>query len=188
MVVGNRQANRRPVFCIAGAESSPSVANCAPLWKLAERKGWYARQIAFCTADEVDDSVALLVLTEGNADKARRQFPHALVAGIPGTDGADLLVPDNAAEPALRQLLRHSETHWRRNLKVMELFREVGLRRQRMSQLSEIGLSLSTRTDFAELQETILREVSIMEKPRKEAASDQGRDGSTSGGESEDSF
>ena len=40
----------------------------------------------------------------------------------------------------------------------MELFREVGARRQRMGQLSDIALSLSTQMDFSVLLETILLE------------------------------
>jgi HD-GYP domain-containing protein (c-di-GMP phosphodiesterase class II) len=58
----------------------------------------------------------------------------------------------------LATLFSHGEDHWRRNLKVMELFREVGAERQRMGQLSDIALSLSTQMEYSDLLETILLE------------------------------
>jgi HD-GYP domain-containing protein (c-di-GMP phosphodiesterase class II) len=67
-----------------------------------------------------------------------------------------------AAHTAMRALLIHGENHWRRNLKVMSLFREVGVRRQRMTQLADIGRSLSTQRNFAELLEAILREARML--------------------------
>jgi len=100
-----------------------------------------------------------MVLLEGaGAPAARRQFPHALLVGADSADGADLCLARGLPAEALLQLLRHAENHWRINLKVLELFREVGARRQRMKQLSDIGRALSLKMDFGELLETILFE------------------------------
>lgn len=128
------------------------------LWRLAQQAGWQTRFLNTCDADEMDEAVALVELQGGGVDAARRQFPHALIVSSREEDGADLVLPALAAQGAMQQLLKHGEKHWRRNLKVMSLFREVGARRQRMTQLSDIGRSLSMRMEFADLLQTILQE------------------------------
>jgi HD-GYP domain-containing protein (c-di-GMP phosphodiesterase class II) len=157
-----------PQFCVAGASalSAPNTAvaklSDGVLWRLAEQAGWQCRYVNACDSDEMDESVALVELHDAGVDSIRRQFPHALVVSAREDAGADLVLPVVAPEAAMRQLLTHGENHWRRNLKVMSLFREVGARRQRMSQLADIGRSLSTRMNFADLLEAILREARIL--------------------------
>ncbi len=148
-----------PTFCLASRVSASATdAAARPLWRLAEQAGWNVRVARVDSADEMDESVALVELDEAGVDSVRRPFPHALIISSRTGDGADLALPADAGDEPQRQLLRHARDHWRRNLKVMELFREVGARRQRMAQLSDIGRSLSMRMDFRDLLETILRE------------------------------
>lgn len=104
------------------------------------------------------DGRCALVLAEGDLSRLRRCFPQALLVAIGQGDGADLLIPEGAVAAMLDPLLEHAREHWRRNHKVLYLHRELGSRRERMRQLSEIALSLSSRVDFDELLETILRE------------------------------
>ena len=70
----------------------------------------------------------------------------------------DLAVPADCGDVALGQVLSHGENFWRRNRKLLELSSEVGLRRQRMHQLAEIGLSLSSEMELDQLLSTILGE------------------------------
>ncbi|MDP6376826.1 MAG: HD domain-containing phosphohydrolase [Kiritimatiellia bacterium] len=110
--------------------------------------------------EEVTDveSVAVVVTGLPGVQDCRRQFPHALVVSEEAGEGADLSVDVNADAVLLRQVLDHGEAHWRRNLKVLELVQEVGTRRQRMHQLSEIGVALSSRMQEGDLLVTILSE------------------------------
>ncbi|MCZ6619403.1 MAG: GAF domain-containing protein, partial [Gammaproteobacteria bacterium] len=89
-------------------------------------------------------------------------FPHALfVAHAPDLD-SDLTIQANADESAFSQLITHGEDNWRRHQQVLDLFLEVGAKKKRMRQLSEIGLSLSTRMGLDELLETILQEARML--------------------------
>jgi HD-GYP domain-containing protein (c-di-GMP phosphodiesterase class II) len=153
----------RPAFCIA--QTAPESTGRGDSAALAERlsegaraRGWTVRTVDVCTSDEIDEQSALVLVIDAGADGVRRHFPHALLVAAHANPGLDLLVPSDADEAALATLLSHGESHWRRNLKVMELFREVGARRQRMGQLSDIALSLSTQMNFSDLLETILLE------------------------------
>jgi HD-GYP domain-containing protein (c-di-GMP phosphodiesterase class II) len=123
---------------------------------LARAAGWRVQETA-CD-DFIDDRAALVLTAGGDAHALHRSFPHALVVSLVDDPGADLVIPDGAGSLALERLLGHAEAHWQRNHKVMQLHREVGSRRERMRQLSDIALALSTRIEFAELLETILRE------------------------------
>ncbi|MEM8765810.1 MAG: HD domain-containing phosphohydrolase [Pseudomonadota bacterium] len=149
-----------PNFCIAGSRDAldaPSVL-AERLINGADKLGWSTRQVDVCAGDEIDEVTALVLIADAGTDAVRRCFPHALLVSEVPRDGADLVVPGDVDDAALDALLGHGESHWRRNLKVMELFREVGARRQRMGQLSDIALSLSTQMDFSVLLETILLE------------------------------
>ncbi len=148
----------RPALALCEGANAPLAA---ALRAGASAAGWVPEPRAPRLSDEhpVDDAVALVLMAErGDAGLLRRSFPHALVVTSGAGSGADLVVPAAAADAALQTLLGHAETHWRRNLKLMALHRELGARRERMRQLSDIALSLSTRIEFAELLETILRE------------------------------
>ncbi|MGE0622751.1 MAG: HD-GYP domain-containing protein [Pseudomonadales bacterium] len=150
----------KPSFCVATA-SRPTGSDNALAERLAARarsRAWQVRQVDVGTSDEVDEQAAVVLVIGAPSKVVRRCFPHALLVAEKEDSGLDLLIPAQADDKALDRLLGHGEGHWRRNLKVMELFREVGARRQRMSQLSDIALSLSTQMNFSDLLETILLE------------------------------
>ncbi|MEZ5549264.1 MAG: HD domain-containing phosphohydrolase [Pseudomonadales bacterium] len=149
-----------PAFCIAGVEPARPrcAAACHRLEETAARSGWTTRYVDIRHSDEMDETVALVVLAGAGADSARRAFPHALLVSFEDPLGADLVLPPEAEGGCLDRLVAHGEEHWRRNLKVLALFREVGARRTRMNQLSDIAKSLSTRMDYSDLLRTILLE------------------------------
>jgi HD-GYP domain-containing protein (c-di-GMP phosphodiesterase class II) len=128
------------------------------LLRLARDAGWQVRQTRIGDQQEMDGAVAMVLLDGAGAAGARRQFPNALLVSPESGDGADLSLADDVPASALSQMLRHAENHWRLNLKVLELFRDVGARRQRTKQLSDIGRVISLKMDFGELLETILFE------------------------------
>ena len=133
------------------------VPLAAALRACAAEAGW--RVIDTPADASVDETVAMVFAPEsGEVRVLRRACPHALIVTTGEPEGADLVVPWSAEAEVLRALLSHAALHWRRNLKVMSLHRELAARRERMRQLSEIALSLSTRMEFPELLETILRE------------------------------
>ena len=150
----------RPTLCIAGSGQlgQRDGGLTALLKTVATERGWAERYVDVCGADEIDELVAVTLVLDAGVDGVRRRFPHALLISTEAEEGIDLQIPRQVDGAALEVLLTHGENHWRRNHKVLELFREVGARRQRMSQLSEIGLSLSTTMEFSELLETILYE------------------------------
>jgi HD-GYP domain-containing protein (c-di-GMP phosphodiesterase class II) len=150
----------KPSFCVAGsgAEASDATTVVSSLKRIAGTRGWQSRYVDVCQGDEIDETAAVVLVAAAGLDSVRRRFPHALLVSLEPQGGVDLVIPDNADHKAVDTLLTHGENHWRRNHKVMELFREVGARRQRMSQLSDIALSLSTTMEFSELLQTILLE------------------------------
>jgi HD-GYP domain-containing protein (c-di-GMP phosphodiesterase class II) len=150
----------KPSFCVAGTTSDApeETALVSRLKDAANGRSWACRYADVCQDDEIDEVAGLVLVVGAGVDSVRRRFPHALLIASEPEAGIDLVVPDAANKAAIDSLLSHSENHWRRNHKVMELFREVGARRQRMSQLSDIALSLSTKMEYSDLLETILRE------------------------------
>lgn len=151
---------RKPTFCVAGTDSSPPDNDALNdvLCAMAQAKDWDTRYVYSCNEDEMDESVALVFVLGAGVDGVRRRFPHALLIAAEAVAGVDLQIPQKPQPHMVSQLLEHGAAHWRRNLKVMELFREVGSRRQRMAQLSEIALALSTQMEFGDLLQTILLE------------------------------
>jgi len=143
----------KPTLCIADETISR-------LASVARAAGWQQRQInAACdSSDEVDKAAAIVVVSRPLTPRLRKRFPHALFVAHATDLETDLTIQPDADESALRQLITHGEENWRRHQKVLELFREVGAKRKRMRQLSEIGLSLSTRMELDDLLETILAE------------------------------
>jgi len=93
--------------------------------------------------------------------RLRRRYPLSLIVGtnkqqpIPGVD-FDLDILDEGE--ALRQTLQHAERYWRNATKVNDLAQDLGLRRQRMHQLSQISLALTAQMTQHELLQTILSE------------------------------
>ena len=149
-----------PTLCIFGQPAASPMQT--RLLARAQAGRWLVQFVRGPDANTVDERVALVLTTQTSVEGLRRQFPHALLVGLsevglPQTS-VDLVITSDACERTLGPLLSHGEDHWRGKLKVMELYREVGARRRRMGQLSEIALSLSTQMDFDELLETILLE------------------------------
>lgn len=86
----------------------------------------------------------------------RLLFPQALMVGA--NKSADVNLGASIPEQQLAQLLQHGESYWRRSLQISELATEVGVRRERLRQLSDIGVLLSSQVDLDDLLETILCE------------------------------
>ena len=119
-------------------------------------------------APQTDSNLSVaLVWVDDSVDVARtrQQYPLALLlcdARQSCASNADL-----ALQPTLdrgnqrlfiEKLLHHALKFWRSNLKVSELGRDVGLRRQRMHQLSQISLALTEQISEQELLQTLLTE------------------------------
>lgn len=145
----------RPCLSLAAAEGVEEPVAQA-IRASARQAGWNVQQAA---PGSVNEAVALAFVPEcADTTGVRQCFPHALIVTTGERDDADLVVPWSADEQLLRPLLAHAAEQWRRNLKLMSLHRELGARRERMRQLSDIACALSTRMEFPELLETILRE------------------------------
>ena len=144
--------------CLSLAQTAGADASLALLLRAcAQEAGW--RIVGAPAEASVNETVAMAFVPEsGNAKGVRRCFPHALIVTTGERDGADLVVPWSSDRQVLQPLFVHAGEHWRRNLKIMSLHRELSARRERMRQLSDIALSLSTRMEFPELLQTILRE------------------------------
>jgi len=143
----------RPTLCIADQTISR-------LASAARAAGWQLRKIDTTddASTEMDKATAIVLMSRPLTPSLRKRFPHALFIGHLPDLNTDLTIQPDAHESALNQLITHGEENWRRHQQVLELFREVGTRRKRMRQLSEIGLSLSTRMELDDLLETILQE------------------------------
>jgi len=105
----------------------------------------------------VDDSV--------DVARIRQRYPLALLlcdAGEKCAGNADFALQATLGNANQRlfieQLLQQAQKYWRSNLKVSELVRDVGLRRQRMHQLSQISLALTEQISEQELLQTLLTE------------------------------
>ncbi len=153
------RTNRReriPSLALVQAEGADQPLTEA-LAARAEQAGWALEGVPSTTS--VDEAVALAFVAEcADVTAVRNAFPYALIVTTGEREGADLVVPWSADDALLASLIGHAEDQWRRNLGVMSLHRELGSRRERTRQLAEIGRSLSTRVEFQELLETILRE------------------------------
>jgi HD-GYP domain-containing protein (c-di-GMP phosphodiesterase class II) len=148
-----------PSFCVAGTPKTLSLdPESRRLVTAVASRNWTTREVDVVQGDEMDETAALVLVRGVGVESARRCFPHALLVSREPLNGVDLVLPAGADDETIEALIGHGEDHWRRNLKVMELFREVGARQQRMSQLSDIALSLSTKMEFSELLQTILLE------------------------------
>ncbi len=144
--------DRHPSLCIHQIPNNT-------LATLARAQDWQVLSPDESLSEDHRDTVALVVLDDESAAAGSRiLLPYALFVALEVDSDADIHVGPNASEEQLRQLLRHSEAHWRRNQKVTQLASEVGMRRQRLHQLSEIGAQLSTQLDLDALLETILSE------------------------------
>ena len=145
-----------PIFVCANPELSEltQVVQAAD-WGVADWQPGLDLVDAF-PGDFDPTRVALVQVAEAdNLAERRRHFPHALVIGHADADfGPEVL----DRHESLIHLVQHAESFWRKNLKVNELVRDVGRRRQRMHQLNEISMALTTRMTQSELFQTILTE------------------------------
>lgn len=144
-------------------------------WSIQEQSRSDFEQVDSSTEQQLDSegpSVALVLLDSSTAhDSAqlrqlRRYFPFALFVLGPNDiapakdvmEYVDLVLPASTEIEVTRSLLQHAHAYRLRSLKARELLTEVGVGRQRMHQLSEIGASLSSRRDLDDLLQTILSE------------------------------
>ncbi len=149
--------SHKPTLCTVGETHSGLVPAARVLgWNLFEQQA--SSLDAADTDGSLNQGVAVVLTPQANVAELKRAYPHALILSEEAGPAADLQLSVDTTKEVLQGLLAHGEAHWRRNLKVLQLVREVGTRRQRMHQLSEIGLSLSTRMELDELLETILSE------------------------------
>ncbi|MFU8816704.1 MAG: HD domain-containing phosphohydrolase [Pseudomonadales bacterium] len=135
----------------------------ASLRACARAAGWQVCEPSAAEWPPEGDASVALALTAQAEDAAalRARFPHALTlaaAEMAAGADADLRVPAATADSLLTSLLAHARGHWLRCLETRALQQELGDQRVRMRQLSDIALLLSTRREFPELLETILRE------------------------------
>ncbi len=149
-----------PVFFTAGTKS-PTPDNDAlfdALCAVAADKKWQSHYTRVGSKDDVDASVALVYVLDGEVEELRRRFPHALFVAAQSVAGVDLPIVQQPEKQMIEHLFALAEKQWERNLKVGALYREVGARRKRMTQLSDIALSLSSQMEFEDLLQTILLE------------------------------
>lgn len=146
----------------------------APVF-LSSTKQAKLRNIALCAGwrcldgrelGEVSAEDVALVHLSANTAELRGQCSHALFVaereaqqqGSELSALADLYIEDGLAPELIRQMFFLAEKYWRNQQKVGDLAREVGLRRQRMHQLSQISMSLTGQMSQRDTLHTILRE------------------------------
>ncbi len=161
-----RLSESPPILCILRGndvrqDGGGPDQGLSPVWfkqlrDLAVERGWQIREVHLPA--EMEETVALVLTGAAHDQDLRRCFPHALITSSVACEDADLVLPVNAEPEGLERLLDFAAEHWRRNLDVLGLHREISARDNRMRQLSEIALSLSTRLEFQDLLETILLE------------------------------
>ena len=91
----------------------------------------------------------------------KHSFANALFISTDPTakqDELDICLPSGAPSDLYSQVVQHAYAFWRKNCKVLDLVQDVALRRQRMHQLNEISLSLTSEMNQSELLMTILSE------------------------------
>jgi HD-GYP domain-containing protein (c-di-GMP phosphodiesterase class II) len=149
---------KSPLFLVA--EQTCDSLRCA----VAEA-GW----TCLTTEDMADVDVYQVALVQikvtDDADELRRRYPQALLVCLENNAtapsqkaAADFNLDPDLHTALLPQILSHAEKYWRKNCKVTELAHDLGLRRQRMHQLSQISLALTAQMSQQELLHTILSE------------------------------
>ncbi len=143
-----------PTFVSTTADTSLSAFAQAADWQCAvggRLSGDDLYQVALVHVHAGDDLVQL-----------RRQYPLALFVGSQKQadidDGVDFYLDTNQHAELLPQIFKHAEAFWRKNHKVNELAHDLGQRRQRMHQLSQISLALTGQMSQQEMLHTILSE------------------------------
>ena len=148
------------LVCADGAPSllTPTAINC----------GWAVRTNSGVVAEEKYNVALVEIAAKDTPADVRRLYPNALVVLTesstatsvdrqPSPQGADFCL-NNSAAPLFAQVVNHADAYWRRSRKVSQLVQDVAQRRQRMHQLNEISLALTTQMDEQELLHTILNE------------------------------
>lgn len=165
----NLDSVHRQTVAVTSPQPSPGIAVprgradqplAAALLARARAAGWAVREPADTAI--IDESIALVFADAGTGGaELPRCYPHALIVRDATGDEvpeAHLAIPAGADARVLDPLLEHAAQQWRKSVKVLTLHHELGSRRERMRQLSDIALSLSMRMEFPELLRTILEE------------------------------
>ena len=145
---------------------TPIFLQCDDHSELAHRAraaGWRCVETNQLSDVDVYQIAMVQVNADSDTTELRRRYPLALLVGCSMPDnalpsGIDFEVDLQTHATIIPQLLAHTAGFWRKNLKVNELSRDVALRRQRMHQLNEISLALTTQKSQQELLRTILTE------------------------------
>lgn len=127
---------------------------------LALQSGWQVMSVEQALAEGADQVCLLDVGQCQDTSEYRRQFHQALVVSTadPDASGVDFALPTNAPAKLVQQVLKHAETFWMKNRKVLELAKDVAMRRHRMHQLNEISMALTGEMSQDDLLHTILGE------------------------------
>jgi len=145
-----------PTFISTTADTSLSQCAEAAQWRCADGSqlsGDDLYQVALVHVHSGDDLVQL-----------RRQYPLALFVGShpqaddEANDAVDFHLDPVRHGELVPQIFKHAEAFWRKNHKVNELAHDLGLRRQRMHQLSQISLALTGQMSQQDMLHTILSE------------------------------
>lgn len=142
-----------PTFISTTADTSLS--------RFAEAAGWQCPNGSQLSGVDPYQVALVHVHAGDNLVQLRRQYALALFVGSQtsaGDDGVDFLLDPVRHAELIPQIFNHAEAFWRKNHKVNELAHDLGLRRQRMHQLSQISLSLTGQMSQQEMLHTILSE------------------------------
>jgi HD-GYP domain-containing protein (c-di-GMP phosphodiesterase class II) len=142
-----------PLF--VGTQTNASLAECA------RNAGWRCVAVDQLQGDDLYQVALVQAHAGDDLIQLRRQFPLALVVCSQSetcAENVDFHLDPQQHEQLLPQMFAHAETFWRKNHKVNELAHDLGLRRQRMHQLSQISLSLTGQMSQQDTLHAILSE------------------------------
>lgn len=141
-----------------------SLCEASPLAAAARAAQWHVVEQSEDEAQALLQGSHNVALVEpGSADDLaalKKTYVHALFVslGTEGDDEIDLQLPARLSDAQLAQVLDHAQVYWRKNRKILDLVKDVGMRRHRMHQLNEISLALTGEMPQQELLQTILSE------------------------------
>ncbi|MEM1436422.1 MAG: HD domain-containing phosphohydrolase [Pseudomonadota bacterium] len=175
ITIGARAPVRLPPRAVGLPTADRTAALDGRLAAVAQLDGWATRHIDGATdgrfladARLIGEQVALVLL---NAEACREpriyaelrtHFPLALIVGEAPCSEIDLLLPRQAGEAQLKQLLLHAADHRARGRRVHELVERVGTERRRTLQLTEVAGALTSSLHLDDLLSTIVGEARRM--------------------------
>lgn len=149
-----------PIFVCLEPSTLPSGEG--PLCSIAASQGWTILSGVDVAQDASANVVMVEVCETDDVAETRRRFPHAFIVAHANLDlPVDFVFQSGGGadtQALYTQVLRTAVAFWRKSLKVNELAIEVGMRRQRMHQLNEISMALTTHMGQQEIFNTILTE------------------------------